>query len=577
MGRTTNFNGLTLTVADAYSALDVSRILSPTVAGLGIVGLIGESDNGAPGLHVFEGGISPQTIKKQLGSGAGADMTRLALRAGVDADIRGGASAVVFYQTNPNTQSQLNVSGVNPALVLKSKKYGSAMNLLTATIASSGGKKFLTIMDENGQNEVSEGVGGDAFAVITRIAGVTSATAKLAYVSSVLTLVLTEDSVEIMSVALTGLNLRQLKILVEKNSGWSLSIPSISNESFKISDLDMVPTAQSAIGGLNLYASTYELIQWANQTSENVTVERGVENYAVGVPSSLATTAFTGGTRGTSTNALVQSAFNALLKLRVNFVVPLFSKDNQDGSTVLMSSVIGMTKDHVTNRSSILGRSECSAMIGLEGNKSVLISNAAQINSRRVCLVGQQVYDLNIDGEMVWMPPYALAVIAAQSRAGSKVGTPLTYKMLPSSGLKQDVSWSPEEDGATMIQKGMLIAGADEDNTLRFKNGVTTWLADDNDANIYTEMVDSLDAFSFNHRKWMKQKFLGKSDFTREDVWTAIKEDLRAQKDDTIKGYNLELCKIYSATGKELKYDVAVIPYQGIVFILPTVVGLKEE
>lgn len=149
--------------------------------------------------------------------------------------------------------------------------------------------------------------------------------------------------------------------------------------------------------------------------------------------------------------------------------------------------------------------------------------------------------------------------------------------MLPSSGLKQDVSWSPEEDGATMIQKGMLIAGADEDNVLRFKNGVTTWLADDNDANIYTEMVDSLDAFSFNHRKWMKQKFLGKSDFTKEDVWSAIKEDLRAQKDGTIKGYSLEQCKIYSATGKELKYDVAVIPYQGVVFILPTVVGLKEE
>jgi len=714
MGRTAVFKGIELVIPDAYSALDVTRLLTPTSGGVGIVALVGESEGGKPGLHIFPGGASPAIVKDELKGGAGAHMSRLALRSGVDGLVQAGASTVLFYKTNNSTQSQLvvggvrearsvttvadvagslndtyldnlqaapggttyyvwfnvNAAGTDPALAgktgievalatgasandvatairaalnavsgkpfdvagatnvvlitnkakgnvtdlvdgaaptgftvlttvqgnfpsapaaftIKSKQYGSFTALYTAEIATVGPNKFLTVRDELGVAEVSSAVGAANFMTITRsnAGGATAAQVRLRYVANLLRLQGQHDLgaglVSAFDLDVTGLTLKQIKTLVEATyAGWTVSIPSVANESFKAVDLDMVEFYQDAFApaAYGFKASVYELVQWSLTSSQLVEVVRGSENDVDGVPAAMALASLTGGTRGSTSNTDVQNAYNALLDLRVNITVPLFCKDNQDGSTVSIASVNSIVKDHVQSRSAILGRSECQAYVAIQGNKDAFKAESARMGSRYVSVTSQKISDLDIDGNVVTFDEYAFAVVCAQTQAGSPIGTPLTNRLLPVTGLFQDASWKPSVDGAELIKAGCLIAGLDENNQIRVIAGYTSWLGDTNNANIYIETVESLAIFSFNHRQFMKQRFLGVSSFTTQDILDAIKESLEAERDTTrsIKGFDLEQTKLISTTAGRLEYEIAVVPFEGIVFILPTVVAIRE-
>lgn len=581
MGRTQVFNGLELVIPDAYSALDVSRLLTPTSGGVGIVALVGEADGGKPGLHIFPGGASPQVVKDELKSGPLADMVRLALRSGSDNLVQGGASTVVAYKTNNSTQSTLNV-GSPAKLVLTTKQYGLFTKSYTADIASSSGKKFLTVRDEKGVPEVSVGVGSEVFASLLYTGNGTAATMTLHYVSGTLTLTTTltgaSDGSVSQAIDCTTLTLGQLKSLFSALVGYTFTVTQ-GYEQVKVSDLDLVISAVSILTKVDFKASIYELIQWGKNQSLLVTVARGAGDDGDAVPSTSATAMFTGGTRGSTSNSTVQTAMNALLDLRINIVVPLFSKDSQDGSTVTIAAVNAQVKDHVQSRSAILGKSECQSYVSVQGNKQAFIDMVAAMNSRWMAVTSQKVRDLDIDGNEKVFDEYAFAVVCAQTQAGSPIGTDLTYRTLPILGLTQDASWNPSRDGQELIKKGCLIAGPDENNTLRVIAGYTSWLQDDNNANIYIETVESLAIFAFNHRKFMKQRFLGQSSFSRQDVLDAIKQSLEVERDTTksIKGFDLDLVKIKSVTAGRLEYDVAVVPFEGVKFVLPTVVAIRES
>lgn len=713
MGRSVVFNGVELTIPGAYSLLDVSRLLTPTSGGVGIVALIGEADGGKPGLHLFQGGASKSSVKTRLKSGPGANMVPLALRAGSDPRVPSGASAVLFYKTNNSlaaslslgqvtgvaevrqfstvadvagslnntyldnlvaangtiyyvwynvasggtdpalvgktgimvaigtgdtanavataTRAALNaVSGTpfsaggsaalvtvtntgtgdvadladgavptgftgistttqgvtaeTPAIVLTTKQYGLFTNQYTAEISTALGASILTIRDENGIPESSVPVGSFEYASLQYSGNGTTATASLKYVSSMLKLQSTlsgqSDGSVNLDIDASLMTLKQLQsAIATASSGYSLSITA-GKEQMLVKDLDLVKVAQNikSPAKLSFKAGLFELVQWSNTQSQLVTVARGSGNDADVVPPSVSVTAFSGGARGASSNSSVQAAFDALLEFRVNIAVPLFSSDNQDGSTVLVASANSILKDHVENRSSLLGRSECQGYVSIAGNKDAFKAECARLNSRWLSVTSQKVTELDIDGNLIEMPEYAFAVVCAQTQAGSAIGTPLTNRIIPSSGLSQDVSWKPSTDGVELIKAGGLIAGADENNVLRVIAGYTCWLGDTNNANIYIETVESLAIFAFNHRQFMRAKFVGVSDFNEQDVLDAIDRSCRAEKNDTksIKGYDPKQTVLSSITGGQLRYEVAPIPWEGIVFVLPTIVAIRE-
>lgn len=588
MGRTVAFNGITLTIPDAYSALDVSRLLTPSSGGVGIVALVGESEGGAPGLHLFSGGASSSLVKKALVSGPGANMVKQALQSGSDNLVQGGASSVLFFKTNSSTQSTLDVinGGSGPAFTIKTQQYGLFTKYYTAQISSSGGSAFLTIRDQNGVPEVSPGVGAKAFFNITRsnAGGAIAATVQLHYVSGILHLIGMNDlgsgEVSAFDIDCTGLSLTQVAQQVNNNAGWTMTVGNLGDGSLLISHIDMMSAAASAYtpSGHDFKASVYELVQWGASLSQTVTIVAGSQNDVLGVPSSLIVTSLAGGTRGSTANSDVQAALNQLLQVRVNLIVPLFSVDGQDGSTTTVAAVNQQVHDHVESRSSILGRSECQAFVSVAGNKAAFKAMVQQMNSRWVAVTSQKVGGTDIDGNSVVYPEYGFATVCAQTKAGSPTGTPLTNRSIPVTSITQDASWSPVNDSVELIQAGCLIAGPDANNTLRIIAGYTSWLQDTNNANIYIETVESLAIFAFNHRLYMKQKFLGISNFTVQDVKDAIRQSLEAERETnrTIKNFDISKVKLISTTGGVLQYELAVVPFEGIVFILPTIIAVRE-
>ena len=77
----------------------------------------------------------------------------------------------------------------------------------------------------------------------------------------------------------------------------------------------------------------------------------------------------------------------------------------------------------------------------------------------------------------------------------------------------------------------------------------------------------------------MRERFLGISAFTRQDIVDAILESLRFERDvnKSIRNFDIEQLKITQASAGVLRYDLAVVPFEGIRFILPTIIGIREN
>lgn len=718
MGRTAIFNGVELVIPDAYSALDVTRLLTPTSGGVGIVALVGEADGGKPGVNIFPGGTSTAVIKRELRSGPLADGARLALRAGTDNLVQAGASTLVAYKTNNSTQSTLPIGGTSAAvaqeeewdfagltgnsfdvvgaalslnlasalgylwfnvtdganvqadplgvgvsvqvdildadtptqivnkafaalnlaaivgvdiaaegaagvlevlydagaqasngdagdsgtafsvivpgvaadtdaqITLFTAQYGVFTELYTGEIATVGGAKFITVRDDSGTPQTSPGLGVTSYLNIQYTGDASTALLVLEYVASLLRLQITlagdqTDGSQNIDLDVTGLTVGNIAQIVSGLTGYSASVDP-ARQQFKATDLDLVLNAGALdvkTAALDLPASIKEAQDWAaNQSTFLEKIVRGVENEGDTILSAFPTTQFSGGTRGTTSNSSHQAGLNVLLGLRINILTSLFSSDSQDGSTVTISAINAQVKDHVQFRSSILGRSECQAYTSIKGDKDAFKAECASLNSRWVACTSQIINDLDIDGNIKDFPEWGFAVVCAQTQAGSPIGTDLTYRALPVRGISQHPSWNPVENGPELIKAGALIGGADENNVNRVIAGYTTWLADDNNANIFIETVESLAIFAFNHRRFMKQRFLGQSAFTRQSIVDAITQSVEVETDTTrsIKGFDLEQVAIISASAGRLEYEVPVVPFEGIKFVLPTVVAIRE-
>jgi hypothetical protein len=507
-------------------------------------------------------GTNPSVIATDIATG---------LRTGQSA----GTSGFTVTQTGGVTADTV------PQITIKTKQYGAFTALYTAAIATVGGGTSLTIRDELSVPESSPACGLATYFSLVYTGNGSAATAALSYVGNVLTLVTTvtgaSDGSAAFSVDCTGRTLKQLAQIINAKIGYTAAILN-SKDNFKVSDLDLIVTPVSIKTTATTFkAGIWELVDWSYKTSTLVDVIRSAENEGDKLPTTLASTQFQGGSDGSTSNSSVQDAFNALLSFRTNIAIPLFSSDDQDGSSVVIESVNSILKDHVENRSSILGRSECQGYVSISGNKQAFLDECTRLNSRRVAVTSQIVDDLDIDGNIVTYPEYAFPVVCAQIQSGSPVGTPLENRVLPVSGLTQDASWDSIRNGSEMVKGGCLFAAPDESNINRIVGGYECWKTDENNANIFIETVESLDIFAFNHRRYMKAVFQGVSKFSRQDVLNAIEQSETSERSGgSIKSYDSKLTNLIEASAGKLRYELAVEPWEGIRFILPTIIAIRE-
>jgi len=159
------------------------------------------------------------------------------------------------------------------------------------------------------------------------------------------------------------------------------------------------------------------------------------------------------------------------------------------------------------------GRSEANGYVGFGtaggagDTKALLKSRAQALGSRHLTALGQEAERFDPDtGLATFYPPWMHGVIAAGMQAGSPIGEPLTHKLPNVTDIRNDSSWTVEDDKEELIDAGIMIAEKVDGIGVRYVRSVTTHLKDDNV--VFTEMSanESANTAIFELRTAMEQR-----------------------------------------------------------------------
>jgi len=217
-----------------------------------------------------------------------------------------------------------------------------------------------------------------------------------------------------------------------------------------------------------------------------------------------------GAVAGSSSSAAFQAAFDAMLLVRANHIVPLISAD-LGGNNARFSSVAAQLLSHVATANAG-GKNERGGYLGMAGTRAQLIAQAAKLNSADVQLFGEKHTVLNVDGSLVEQPEWSAAVLAAGMRGGAiEVGEPLTFKFVKTFGVTRDSSWNPKSitDVNALIAGGVMFSEVGPNGGFRWVRDITTHLADDNIAFIDAHTRDAVRYIAYEFRTFLENTFTG--------------------------------------------------------------------
>ena len=209
-----------------------------------------------------------------------------------------------------------------------------------------------------------------------------------------------------------------------------------------------------------------------------------------------------------------QAGFDALLKRRVNHVVPLIAYDlSADGlgSSATVLNVHQQTLDHVLTAASA-GKSERNAYLSLRGTKAQILAQAAALNNRNIVLGGVQRPTMSdVSGNLKVFPEWGMALLEAGMRAAVEVGTPLTQKYINTSGVTQDSSWDPLDgtDAADLILGGVMFVESIPSKGFRIVRDLTTYLIDDRATFFQDSASTALNHIAYSLRDALETAFIG--------------------------------------------------------------------
>lgn len=199
----------------------------------------------------------------------------------------------------------------------------------------------------------------------------------------------------------------------------------------------------------------------------------------VGLPDAALATFLSGGLLGATLSAEISNALAKFQKIRVNSVVPLFSRDASadiaDGLTDPTSSytILGIhqaVKTHLSLTATTKQKSERQGYLSMKDTYMNCKVQSQNLAYERVQLVIQDVFNITAQGALQWFQPWAAACLLAGARGGSPVGLPMTFKYFNMSGIRQTAQPMSTPDQNIVI---------DFDPDLQYddaiQNGITFW------------------------------------------------------------------------------------------------------
>lgn len=211
----------------------------------------------------------------------------------------------------------------------------------------------------------------------------------------------------------------------------------------------------------------------------------------IGLPDASALAFLTGGSRGTTTNAVIQAALDALQAVRCNFIVPLFSRDSDedvdDGLTDPASdydidSINAALKSHVLLMSQLKRRKPRQGFPSFRGSFNDAKEAAGNQAAGRQMMHFQDVSDVNATGTLTQFQPWMANVKAAGMQAAGFY-RPIVNKFVNVSAVKQaagDFNDQLDSQVEDALLAGLNVITRDPNGGFRFISDQTTYSRDNN-------------------------------------------------------------------------------------------------
>jgi hypothetical protein len=582
-----SFNGATIYKPGAYSKVSIDLgggfPLSPT----GLVAIFGEAAAGAPGssvANISSNVFSPEQIpqiKQLYRSGPIVDAVNFLFAPGADGAIPGGAQAVYIYKTNASVRASLTLTGY-PSAVVTANEYGTGGNRVTLKIVPAGLTRIMTLSQKRDSLVVSQTVGGNVVLTVTNPT-----------VGSTITInatnVILFDGTTTTTLPKANYNsVADLASDINIHAGYTAVVG--ADPRLPVSVLDTVG-GNSIVTGSPLYKDANEVQQFFAQSN----IASLTNAPTAGLPAALAETPLTGGALGASLSADMTNALTTFQKIRVNSVVPLFSRDAtadiSDGltdtsSTYTIAAIHQAVKSHCSLMATTKNKSERQGYLSLKDTYANCKTAAQTLADARQQLVIQDVNQVNSDGQIQWFQPWAAACLLAGARGGSPIGLPMTGKYLNMSGIRQTaqamstpeenivIGFDPDTQYDDAIQNGITFFEHPQTGGFKVVVDNTTYGRDANWVYNRANVLYAADILAFDFRSQLENIYVGMKNTvsaaevksTCESILaTYLAQGITVSTADAKNGFKQLVVQI---NGNTINVSVVVKLVEGIDFVL---------
>ncbi len=229
-----------------------------------------------------------------------------------------------------------------------------------------------------------------------------------------------------------------------------------------------------------------------------------------------------GGAKGSTSNANVVTAIDAMEKIRGNFLVPLFSRDasldsadslTDATSTYTIDYINASAKTHVLALSTTKRRRNRQAMLSKKTTFTAAKLAANNLASARCSMTFQDFKTTDSTGTLRQYQPWMGAVYAAAMQAAGFY-KPIVKKFMNTSGvLMADGTYSDQLDSQVedALLNGLLPAERAETGGFRWVSDQTTYAVDNNFVYNSIQAVYVADTIALTIAQRMENAFVGQS------------------------------------------------------------------
>jgi hypothetical protein len=243
---------------------------------------------------------------------------------------------------------------------------------------------------------------------------------------------------------------------------------------------------------------------------------------ASGLPEVQGTFYLASGARGATTAVGALAAVTQCEKLKVNFVVPLFSQDaaadialglTDVNSTYSVDAINAAVSSHIIAMSSFKRRRNRQAVLSKRDTFKNVKLAAANIANYRCTMVFQDTKLLALDGTIRQFQPWMTAVLAAASQAAAFYKS-ILFKGINCSGVLQwdgsfDANLDPHLEDA--VKAGLLVAQRVDTGGFRWNSDQTTYGVDGNFVFNSMQAIYAADIVAITTATRMEKAFVGQS------------------------------------------------------------------